>query len=432
MISIGDVKAAVKPFFDGSAWIIWACLTTCCLTPASHWSADCAVGNWKSGPRSSSGFSIDGRVLKNSTPAEKSLIASPVLGSSTMPPGTEAKIYTPSGPSSEMANLMPNPPAPAMEKPPSTPTKKIRFATGVVMSKLSIMKPLASSLMMPPIRPALISPPNRLPLIETPIAAMSMTGNSPFSNLPTSILIPSIAPENSSPPTPCRPVTAAESVNTKSAGSFRMSGQVTPISVILIGSQLGHLKSSPVAAPTLMNTPKPGLGTKVPSPRKAKLRPSPPSVREPMVNSAPSERKLTISSLAAAEVSMKTSVALNASTEPKVMRSVSTLKTRPLTLPFSNSRATRIASVFGTPGAMSGSAVRRSLMVAETALPGKSLAPPEAMNIVPSKSTAWPKVTLKLVTPIRRSSNSSIPAKPILPVPPEVWVVFEPPPLPGL
>ena len=35
-------------------------------------------------------MSIEGSVLKNSTPAEKSLIARPVFGSSTMPPGTEA------------------------------------------------------------------------------------------------------------------------------------------------------------------------------------------------------------------------------------------------------------------------------------------------------------------------------------------------------
>ncbi len=92
VISIGEVKAAVKPFFDGSAWIAWYCLTTCCLTPASHCSAETAVGSWNSGPRSSSGLSIDGSVLKNSTPAEKSLIDSPVLGSSRMPPGIEAKI----------------------------------------------------------------------------------------------------------------------------------------------------------------------------------------------------------------------------------------------------------------------------------------------------------------------------------------------------
>ena len=202
VISIGEVNAARKPPSEGLAWIIWYCLTTCCLTPASHWSADCAVGNWKSGPRSCSGLSIDGSVLKNSTPAEKSLIARPVLGSSTIPPGTEAKMYTPSGPSSETAYLIPKPPTPAMAKPPSTPTKNTRFTTGVVVSKVSIIAPVASSLMMPPIRPALISPPKRLPLSETPIDAMSMIGNSPFNSLPTSILTPSIAPENSSPDMP--------------------------------------------------------------------------------------------------------------------------------------------------------------------------------------------------------------------------------------
>jgi len=56
--------------------------------------------------------------------------------------------------------------------------------------------------------------------------------------------------------------------------------------------------------------------------------------------------------------------------------------------------------------------------VADTGLPGRNLAPPEAKKIVPLKSTAWPNVTLKLVMPTRRSSNSNSPPKLILPVPP--------------
>jgi hypothetical protein len=116
---------------------------------------------------------------------------------------------------------------------------------------------------------------------------------------------------------PWMPVTDADRVRTKSVGSFWMSAQVMPISVILIGSQVGHLKLSPVAAPTLMKTPKPGLVTKVPSPRKAKLRPSPPSTSEPIVTSAPTERKLTISSLAAADVLISRSVAVSVRTGPE-------------------------------------------------------------------------------------------------------------------
>ena len=211
-----------------------------------------------------------------------------------------------------------------------------------------------------------------------------------------------------------------------------MSAQVMPISVILIGSQLGHLKLAPSAAPTLMNTPKPGLVTKVPSPRKAKLRASPPSTSEPMVTSAPTERKLTISSLAAADVLIRRSVAVSATIEPRVMRRVSAWKIRPLTLPFSNSRETRTASVSCTPGAIGGSTEIRSEIIPETALPGRNLTPPEAKKMVPSKSTAWPKVTLKLVTPTRRSSNSRMPARPILPVLPEVWDIAFGPVAPGL
>ncbi len=331
-----------------------------------------------------------------------------------------------------MANLMPKPPTPEKEKPPSTPTKKTRASTGVVVSKLSIIAPLASSLRMPPIRPALMCPPNMSPSTETPMDAMSTIGNWPRSSLPTSILTPSIEPENSSPDMPCKPVTLAERVSRKLVGSFWMSGQLMPISLILIGSHDGHLKLSPVAAPTLMKTPNPGLVTKVPSPRKAKLRPSPPSTSEPIVTSAPTERKLTISSSAAAEVLMAISVAFSVRKEPSVIFNVSALKIMPLTLPCSNSRATRTASVFGTPGAMSGSAERRSLIVAETALPGRNFAPPEAKKIVPLKSTAWPKVTLKLVTPTRRSSNSRMPAMPILPVPPEVCDIAFGPVAPGL
>jgi len=45
-----------------------------------EWSAVWAAGASNSGPRSCSGSSIEGRVLKNSTPAEKSLIVRPAGG----------------------------------------------------------------------------------------------------------------------------------------------------------------------------------------------------------------------------------------------------------------------------------------------------------------------------------------------------------------
>jgi hypothetical protein len=74
----------------------------------------------------------------------------------------------------------------------------------------------------------------------------------------------------------------------------------------------------------------------------------------------------------------------------------------------------------------------RSLMMADTGLPGRKRAPPEAKKIVPSKVTLWPKVTLKFVTPTRRSSNSRMPAMPILPVPPDVCCIAFGPVVPGL
>ena len=104
-----------------------------------------------------------------------------------------------------------------------------------------------------------------------------MIGNSPASSLPTSIWMPSIEPENSRPAMPLIPVTLADSVRTKFAGSFSIvAGHLMPIELIWIGSQLGHLKLSPSAPPTLRKTPKPLLGWNEPSPRNAKLRASPP------------------------------------------------------------------------------------------------------------------------------------------------------------
>ena len=78
-----------------------------------------------------------------------------------------------------------------------------------------------------------------------------------------------------------------------------MSRHWMPIELILIGSQVGHLNASPSAPPTLRKTPKPGLALKEPSPRKAKLRASPPITSEPIFTSAPTEAKETSSSVGA-------------------------------------------------------------------------------------------------------------------------------------
>ena len=176
-----------------------------------------------------------------------------------------------------------------------------------------------------------------------------MIGNFPCESKPISITTPSIDPENSSPSMPWILLTVADSINWKSPGSFWISFQIIPISVMRTGIQSGHLKPLPSAESRVRNTPKPALATKVPSPRKAKFRPSPPIFSEPIVTSAPTAPKLTISSSSAASVFIIRSVAVSVRNEPSVIRNVSTSNFKPLTLPFSNSRDTRTASVSGMP-----------------------------------------------------------------------------------
>ncbi len=79
----------------------------------------------------------------------------------------------------------------------------------------------------------------------------------------------------------------------KSAGSCWMLAHWMPIAWIWIGRKLGQLKELPVAEPTLRNTPKPGLVTKLPSPVKAKFLASPPICSEPILTVAPTDAKET-------------------------------------------------------------------------------------------------------------------------------------------
>ena len=68
------------------------CATTCCLHRREPLVDRASLlGSWNAGPRSCLGSSIDGSVLKNSTPATKSLIDRPVFGSSRMPAGRLAR-----------------------------------------------------------------------------------------------------------------------------------------------------------------------------------------------------------------------------------------------------------------------------------------------------------------------------------------------------
>ena len=174
-----------------------------------------------------------------------------------------------------------------------------------------------------------------------------------------------------------------------------------------IGSQVGHPSESPVADPTARNTPKPGLVMNVPSPRKAKFRPSPEILSGPAVTSAPTAPKLTSSSLSAAPVFRLKSRAVSVTNSPSVMRMVSTSNRKALTRLASKSSARRIAG-----------SLPRLLMVAEIGLPGRKRAPLVCTKISPSKRKAWPKITSKSWMPTVMSSSSRMPPMLILLEPP--------------
>ena len=80
------------------------------------------------------------------------------------------------------------------------------------------------------------------------------------SSLPTSILTPSIEPENSSPAMPLMPVTLADSDQHEVGRVVLDVGPLMPIASILIGSQLGHLKLSPSARADAQEHAEAGLG----------------------------------------------------------------------------------------------------------------------------------------------------------------------------
>ena len=96
-----------------------------------------------------------------------------------------------------------------------------------------------------------------------------------------------MAPVNDSPFSPLSSVTASDRVRMKSSGWFWMSAHSMPMALMWTGSHSGHLKLLPVAELMVRKIPKPGFVLKLPSPRKAKLRASPPSSNEPIFTRAP-------------------------------------------------------------------------------------------------------------------------------------------------
>ena len=178
-------------------------------------------GAAKSEDLNAKGSSIDGKVLKNSTPAVKLDIVSPEVGSKVT--GTSAVMSTLSGPNSLNANLMPNPPIPFIENLPSTPTKKTRWSTSVTVSSGPIILESESSFKIPPIKDPTTSPPKTLPLTPTPMDSISTIGFLPSSSNFGEILIPFMAPLNSRPLIPLISVSSADNMMEKSVGSASIS-----------------------------------------------------------------------------------------------------------------------------------------------------------------------------------------------------------------
>ncbi len=165
--------------------------------------------------------------------------------------------------------------------------------------------------MMPPTRLADTSPPNILPLTVTPIASMPMIGNLPSSSSDGWMRMPcDRAGDLADPSRPWMPVTLAERMSTKSSGALSTSSHWMPIASMRTGRKVGHLNESPVAEPTERKTPNPGSALKEPSPRIAKLRPSPPSTSEPIVTFAPTAPNCTMMSEPVAPVSRRKSRAV--------------------------------------------------------------------------------------------------------------------------
>ena len=231
---------------------------------------------------------------------------------------------------------------------------------------------------MPPISCASISPPNIVPLTATPSASIEMIGNLPCGSSDGWILMPSIEPENVSPPMPLIPVTLAERVRTKSSGWLSMSAHSIPIASIRTPRNDGIPKPSPVAEPTPRKTPKPGLVLNVPSPSEREVARLAAQLEAPILTFAPTDWNETSPRSRPAPVLRKKSRAVSVTKLESLISSVSTLNLNASTSPPAKTSSSRIASSFGEPSGLLSSAVWRSVIVAEIVLPGKNFAPPEA------------------------------------------------------
>jgi hypothetical protein len=184
--------------------------------------------------------------------------------------------------------------------------------------------------------------------------------------------------------------TFADRIRTKLPGSAWMSGHWIPISVILIGSQSGHMKSLPVAPPIVRKTPKPGFVTNVPLPRNAKLRASPLIFPNGRLTSAPTDAKLASSSVGPAGVELEVLGADRQERSDRDRELVDVHQERPRRASAPNSTPTLIASV---------SASGPSRIEPCTVMPGRNTTPPEAMNIATHRHVGRAELHLEVMQP---------------------------------
>jgi hypothetical protein len=137
-----------------------------------------------------------------------------------------------------------------------------------------------------------------------------------------------------------------------------------------------------------------------------KLRASPPITSPPTVTCAPTDANPTSGSSGSAPVSMVKFFAVRLRTEPSVITIVSARNLNAEIRPPVNSSVARTASVSESLGL--------SVIVAETARPGRNETPPEAMKTSPVNDAVTPAVNEKFSMPRRMSSKRRMSPKPIV------------------
>ena len=190
-----------------------------------------------------------------------------------MPVGRLTLMNTPSGPSSESASWIVKPADPghreaALQAGEEDALRDRRRRVGV-----GDELPFASSLRMPPISAASSVAAEQVALdLRRRARRCRRSGTRLRAACRCRSGCPGSSRRTRGRAMPLMPVTLAESVRTKFVGSVvDVAATGCRSSRCWIGSQLGHWKLSPVAAPTRERTPKLSPAEKLPSPRKPKF-----------------------------------------------------------------------------------------------------------------------------------------------------------------